>query len=293
MMLESILNYKKQRLENFYPKTDLDVHRETFFSRKIKSIIDYLSEHKIKKVVVGFSGGADSTLVLLLLVLARRQYKFEIHAVTIVSPNPKETSLEYSYAQSILRSPLFINVIKQKINHSQGENILDSFKEAGITLTDDVIHQSYYQSMYGILFTYAQSVGGITVGTTNSDELSYVGWFGKNSDMVVDLQIISDFHKFEVLYILNEFNFKNLSEPTGDIPGGKIDTEYFDCSYDELSYYSYCKCKNINPGFVLKSVDDLHNKNYHKYQGQTFNPIFLTDPTRYFIYNEEKNINVI
>ena len=63
MMLKSILNYKEQRLENFYPKTDLDVHRETFFSRKIKSIIDYLSEHKIKKVVVGFSGGADSTLV--------------------------------------------------------------------------------------------------------------------------------------------------------------------------------------------------------------------------------------
>src|SRR5690606_7195772 len=48
--------------------------------------------------------------------------------------------------------------------------------------------QVAYASMYQHMFAYAQHFHGITVGTTNQTEVGFIGWFGKNSDMMVDIQ---------------------------------------------------------------------------------------------------------
>ena len=62
----------------------------------------------------------------------------------------------------------------------------------------EVLDTQYaYALMYTLLFRKAQEVNGITFGTTNKDEFA-IGWFGKTSDMVVDIQPIHDFHKHEI-----------------------------------------------------------------------------------------------
>lgn len=291
-MNNDIEEYKKKRLAPFEESFDLSLGHhlklDSLLNKKINMICNYLRVHNIKDVVVGFSGGADSTVTLLLLVLAKRYYSFNIHAVTIHSSNSLESSLDLKRPFEAIFNSIFNKVIKIGLEYVHQNSIENTFYKAGITLTPETIHQSYYQSMYNILFTYAQNVKAIIVGTTNLDELAYIGWFGKQSDMVVDLQIISDMHKFEINYLLKAFNLNDVAneEPTGDIPGGKVDTEYFECDYDTLAYYSYCKCNNLEPLINAFGVEKLHRKNAHKYQGQTFNPVFLIDKSRFFIYKD-------
>lgn len=273
--------YKKDRLKDLLV-TDFYSPNKSTLELKVDSVVNYLSEHNIKDVTVGFSGGADSTLVLLLLVLASHQIPLTVHAVTIVPEDKSLTSFEPETAYKVLRNKIFKDVVKLTLTHSVS-NIFETSLQ-GYPTNTHIKHQAYYQTMYSLLFTHAQIIGGITIGTTNLDEMSYVGWFGKNSDMVVDLQIISDMHKFEVYAILNRFKIKIPKEPTGDIPGGTTDEQYFDTDYDTLSYYTYCRCRGIDPEIFLPKVEELHSQNYHKYLGQTFNPVFLVNNKRFFIY---------
>lgn len=272
--------YKKARLKDLL-STDFYTNKKSILELKVESVVEYLTEHAIKDVTVGFSGGADSTLVLLLLVLASHEIDLKIHAVTIIPEDKSLTSFEPETALEILKHRMFKYVNTLTLTHSVSNIFEDSFK--GYHVNEHTKHQAYYQTMYSLLFTHSQIVGGLTIGTTNLDELSYVGWFGKNSDMVVDLQIISDMHKFEVAAILNLFKIKIPKAPTGDIPGGITDEEYFGIDYDSLSYHSYCKCNNLDSNLDLPLIEKLHSQNYHKYLGQTFNPIFLVDTKRFFI----------
>lgn len=281
-MLSPVDEYKNNRLIGLLESIG---NSKSLLESKVITIVDYLKTHNIKNVTVGFSGGADSTVVLLLLALAKKQYDFNIHAVTIMTFDRRESSFHYGALSKMFDFTIFKDIKHEILYYSHSRTLEETFDRFNIT--NLTIHQSYYQSMYNILFTYAQHTKSITVGTTNLDELSYVGWFGKNSDMMVDLQIISDLHKFEIYSILNYFHIEMAREPTGDIPDGLTDEEYFDTDYNTLSYYSYCKCHNIDPGFVLENVDNLHKENYHKYLGQSFNPIFLINFNRSFIYNKD------
>lgn len=285
-MNKFVAGYKDYRLRGLIQPYD-PYTTFSILDKKVKSVIRYIKDHNIKNVVVGFSGGADSTLVLLILCLAKKEYDFNIHAISVMSLNPKESSFGYAQLGSINNiNTILDNVIHEVIHYTHSNSLIKAFQ--GWNLSDKTIHQSYYQSMYNILFTYAQHVGGITVGTTNMDELSYVGWFGKNSDMMVDLQIISDFHKFEVFEILRYYQISIDNPPSGDIPNGFTDEEYFGTDYDTLSYYTYCKCVGIPSDLTLPLVEQLHKDNYHKYLGQSFNPIFIIDKDRFHIYKNPK-----
>ena len=280
-MYKKIQEYKEYRMWGLIELYDED-SKTTLLKAKVKQIVDYIKIHNIKDVTVGFSGGADSTLVLLLLCLAKKEYDFNIHAITISSQDSRESSFNFGSIAHIRKLEIFKDVIHEIIHHTQSDSLIKSFK--GWKLSDKTLHQSFYQSMYNILFTHAQHTGGITIGTTNLDEFSYLGWFGKNSDMMVDLQIITDLHKFEVMAILEYYGISINQEPTGDIPGGVTDEEYFQADYDSISYYTFCKCHGNDPGYILPEVDNLHRDNYHKYLGQTFNPVFLIDFDRAFVY---------
>jgi NAD+ synthase (glutamine-hydrolysing) len=144
---------------------------------------------------------------------------------------------------------------------------------------------------YLAFFAIAQSIGGVTIGTTNLDEMGYVGWFGKNSDMVVDVQPISDLYKFEVVTWARLLGVPERIAnrvPTGDLIDGTSDEENFGCTYDELSYLTHLMTstemggcglteKSLSPFMQekFKKVIELHHTNLHKYKGQTFNPIFI------------------
>lgn len=283
-----IKEYKEFRLNGLLEK---------HLNDKVFAVSKYLGTCGIKKVTVGFSGGADSTLVLLILVLVKIKYmpRLEINAVTIYSDDSRETSFNIDDVNSAYDNQSnwwWIGYVKKHLIKVPSNNRIDDlFPSEKYDVSHETIHQSYYQYMYNILYTHAQISGGITVGTTNLDEIAYVGWFGKNSDMVVDLQIISDLHKFEVNAILADYKCEIAAEPCGDMPDGHKDTDYFDMSYDELAHYSWCRCMGEDE-FIDRNmvVDALHMKNRHKYFGQSFNPVFIRNPSRFFMYDFRQDI---
>ena len=109
-----------------------------------------------------------------------------------------------------------------------------------------LLAQASYAFRYHKMFISAQEIGNcIVCGTTNLDEFSFSGWFGKHSDMVVDIQPIIDMHKSEVYLASKELNIPDSivkREPQGDLIDGSSDVENFGCSYDELSFISYIMC---------------------------------------------------
>lgn len=129
----------------------------------------------------------------------------------------------------------------------------------------------------------------VVVGTTNRDEGGYIGFFGKASDGMVDIQLISDVHKREV-YALAELlevpASVRAAVPAGDVFDGRTDEEMIGTSYAfvelvglYLSLASDAERARIRAGWSAAAreqfdaaaaiLDALHRKNRHKYLGSS------------------------
>lgn len=252
-------------------------------TESISNLADYLETHNIKDVVIGVSGGVDSACVLAMLVHIKKHIQpLKIHAYCIefsdVYPN-----FDSRYVLDLAK------VFKDDINYHyiDGNDLL---KQQAATMDLDytianlpLLGQISYAMRYTMLFGFAQQHNAITIGTTNYDEFGYAGWFGKNSDMMVDVQPITQLHKYEVQYVAEYLGVPDsitTRVPTGDLVDNSTDEDNFGCSYRDLGAFTYMmnKSPSLLSSYLVERFSKLialHNKNYHKYLGQTFNPVFL------------------
>jgi NAD+ synthase (glutamine-hydrolysing) len=85
-------------------------------------------------------------------------------------------------------------------------------------------------------------IPSLVVGTTNLDEGGWLGYFGKASDGMVDLQIISDLHKSEVRLAAASLGVPaSVMEavPSGDMHDGRCDEDVFGAPYDFVELFSW------------------------------------------------------
>lgn len=266
------------------------------WTQKYNGLRDYLTQNRIKQVVLGVSGGVDSALVLALLMDVAAVQPLTIHACCFTFEQ-YEGIFDYSYINVLKRmtETSNVNVVWYEKDLSSVDRAL--YRALDIIHTEDQQANVNYALRYQALFAVAQSVGGVTIGTTNFDEFAYAGWFGKNSDMVVDLQCITDLHKFEVNTLARALGVPSSiihRSPVGDLITNKTDEQCFGVTYDELSWFTGymvsqhttmddrftrvdTQMEMLNPFIKDKfsNVIALHKKNRHKYAGQTFNPIFI------------------
>lgn len=245
--------------------------------QRINDIVSYLSKWNIKNVVIGISGGIDSAFTLMLLLKAKEQYDFNIHTIF--------------FKHGLHSNEASEQVVTDFVScHSVNHNVIDIAGIISATNSIDgnnckVVDTQYaYALMYTLLFRKAQQVGGITFGTTNRDEFD-IGWFGKTSDMVVDVQPIHDFRKWEIYdSYLTEDIPKSITEksPNGDLLNGKTDEEIFGCSYEEVGTLMELKelFHHVDRSILfkhyplLKAVIDSNRHKLVKPKNE-FNPIFL------------------
>lgn len=281
---DALIDFRKIR--NF----DVDLYVQT----KAKLLNDYLRKSKLSSCVVAVSGGIDSSIVLGMVSVASKMENSPIkRIVPLMLPvfNSKATTNQDSATNRAVELVECLglkgHIIDLSKIHPQLKDEVDS--KIGIKGDDWAAGQLVaYLRTPAIYYTTSlmsqDGTPGVVIGTTNRDEGSYLGYVGKASDGMVDVQLISDLHKSEVYKIAHHLKLpQSILDviPTGDMYDGRVDTEVFGASYDFVELYLNYLClsdeskqrmlsklsdegkKQFN--FYAEHLENLHRYNKHKY----------------------------
>lgn len=265
-----------------------------YLETKAMLINEYFKAYGLRSAVVALSGGIDSTLVAGLMAKAASapgSVIEELIGVCLPVYDPRAAT-------------------GQDDATSRGKAVAErfGFTEVSIDLTEvhkvlcDKVEWPMWQK--GDAWARGQAVAyvrtpalyyvtsllteagkpGVLCGTTNLDEGGYLGYFGKASDGMVDLQLISDIHKSEVYRCATSLGAPSESlevTPAGDMFDGRSDVEVFGTSYDfvelflemrGLKIYERAEIQEAWAAETLAQYDDfsarlerLHAFNGHKY----------------------------
>lgn len=259
---------------------------------KIEKINEFFKQENLDSVVIGLSGGIDSAVALALYIEASKQPNSPIKKILGLSL--PITKSQYDTSTGVTNQ---LNAVKN------ARLLYDMYKNNEV-LDFQIInlfnaHQSYIIEAPFISNNWArgqlasivrtpclyyhaailQSMGyrSIVSGTTNRDEGAYLGFYGKASDAMVDLQPIADFHKSEVYQIAEYLGLPEEiinATPQGDVHDGKTDFEMIGASYDQIELFILSKehawfnddLYELSKQDWWQNIEKLHNTNEHKYK---------------------------
>ena len=219
-------------------------------------ITDYAEQNNKTSLVVGVSGGIDSSVVSTLC--ARTGLKTIPIVMTI--KNKDMLALEHAW----WLEEKFSNVSKRVINL---EKIFHEFENASKYLGADSEHafaNSRSRLRMMMLYQVATSNNGLVVGTGNKVEDFGVGFYTKYGDGGVDISRIADCMKTDVwkiaahLHILQDIQDASPSDGLWD--DGRTDEDQIGMSYFDLE-----KCmKQDEMGTIVTVKKDLQKLEIYK-----------------------------
>ena len=265
-------------------------------ARKVELINTYCRVNKLSGIVIGVSGGIDSAVVLGLVKVASQMSNSPISRIVAVSLPFFVDQGAADQDRALLRAKRVAEAFQVEFIASDlsapfeaaRRSVGDAVGIAGSPWADGQLVAYLRTPALYYLSALLTSTGTPTLvcGTTNRDEGSYLGFFGKASDGMVDLQVISDLHKSEVYKLgrlLKVPETTMSADPTGDVFDGKTHLEMIGAPYDFVELYTTMLClseeerhealKVLSPegreqyeewGY---RVDEMHRYNHHKYAG--------------------------
>jgi len=201
---------------------------------KIEHIIDWITDYAEQNnktsLVVGVSGGIDSSVVSTLSA------KTGLRTIPIVMTIKNKDMLALEHAWWLEEN--FSNVSKRIINL---EKIFHEFENASKYLGADSEHafaNSRSRLRMMMLYQVATSNNGLVIGTGNKVEDFGVGFYTKYGDGGVDISPIADCMKSDVFKMAN---YLNILQDIQDAPptdglwdDGRTDEDQIGMSYDDL-----------------------------------------------------------
>lgn len=276
--LDGVVQLCKE-LRGFQPMTTL--------TAKIRSINKFFSDENLDTAVIGLSGGIDSTLVYYMLLRAASFTDSPIKKVCglflPIDANgvTGQDAAERCYDLIVERTQCMPCAHLDKIDLTKAaQAYYDAIEPGDDWVCGQIASIVRTPALYGVAAAFQkQGYKSLVVGTTNRDEGSYIGFFGKGSDGAVDLNIISDLHKSEVYDLASLLNVPVDiigREPKGDVWDAKTDEEMMGCPYFFLEAYQILLEMGLT--HLVSSIEDcpdavrwaenierMHEKNKHKY----------------------------
>jgi NAD+ synthase len=219
-------------------------------------ITDYAEQNNKTSLVVGVSGGIDSSVVSTLCA------KTGLKTIPIVMTIKNKDMLALEHAWWLEEK--FSNVSKRVINL---EKIFHEFENASKYLGADSEHafaNSRSRLRMMMLYQVATSNNGLVVGTGNKVEDFGVGFYTKYGDGGVDISPIADCMKTDVwkiaahLHILQDIQDASPSDGLWD--DGRTDEDQIGMSYFDLE-----KCmKQDEMGTIVTVKKDLQKLEIYK-----------------------------
>lgn len=251
---------------------------DTYVKTKIHRLAQYCETYNIDSLTILVSGGVDSAVVAAICSRFAQDYGKKINLVTIpetgnrgVTRQDDTVRLAHILADSLGKELVILplgNIV------SEGARLCGLESDWGIGQT-----VSYFRT--ALAYSYITSLWAnrertLLAGTTNLDEGAYIGYVGKASDGMVDLQLISDLHKSEVYQVAEYLDVPEditRSIPQGDMYHGAVDEQIFGCTYDAIELF-YAVRAGVVPApntelwdKIVKNIEALHTYNKHKYLG--------------------------
>lgn len=263
---------------------------------KANRLNQYLLEHRLSGCVVAVSGGVDSAVVLALVQLASTLPGSPLRRVTPVllpvftpgaaTNQDTATARGQELCRGLGLTPVAIDL---SAAHQTTQALVEratGHKAQGWASGQLVAYQRTPALYFVTSLLAEQCVPSVLVGTTNEDEGAYLGYFGKASDGMVDLQLISDCSKHQVHELAKALNVPASivqAVPTGDMYDGRTDEEVFGAPYDFVELFLFFKktpsllhALSDAPPEALhqfealsRELEALHGYNKHKYYGRS------------------------
>ena len=235
-------------------------------SEELKKIVNWLNEYKEKTncrgVVLGISGGKDSTVVAMLSKLV-----FGDNVFGVIMPNGVQKDIDDAIK---VCETLHIDYGIVNINDAYKE-LLDSIEYCSglksIEITDKAKTNIPPRLRMTTLYAIAQTSGYRVIGTGNASE-RYIGWFTKYGDGGCDLNPIAHLTCTEVIelgkQLCKEFDLpvELIIKTPADGLTGKSDEDNFGFTYKQLD--DYISEKADIPFSVYEKISKLHEYSEHK-----------------------------
>jgi NAD+ synthase (glutamine-hydrolysing) len=273
-----------------------------YITTKTQLIADYLRAHQLSGVIVSVSGGVDSALCAALVAVASTVEHSPIRRITyvtapvcthgVVTGQDTATSLgqlSMQTAGELAGDNVHVDcltvdlassydTLEAAVRGALGEP-QDPWARGQLAATIRTPALYYLTSMLT-----AAGNPAVVAGTTNRDEGAWLGYVGKASDGMVDVQVISDLHKSEVYTCARALGVPGDvldAVPTGDMYDGARDTDVFGAPYDFVELYLGWLCWTRHERDTATAdwdgenrwwfdtwagaLDELHAANAHKY----------------------------
>ena len=210
-------------------------------------IRSYVHEAGREKVVVGISGGIDSTVVACLAVEALGKG----NVIGVLLPFGGNGNPEALLLCNNLDIPYAIQDIYHEVDLFRtgfdDEGLGDPFEGEGPVKLKDALYDN--KLMLGNiqarlrmikLYTYAEMYNALVIGTTNKSEMM-IGYFTKYGDGGVDFEPVADYWKSEIYDIAAQYSVIPpqiiQSAPSADLWQGQTDEDEIGLTYDQLYFY--------------------------------------------------------
>lgn len=266
---------------------------------KVALIVRHFELSSLRAAVVGVSGGVDSAVVLGLLARAAAVEGSPLRRVVAVlapyasiSQGVSNQAVATTRGREVARA-FGVECVEVDLSEAHAvtrravERALDV--RGGAWADGQLVSNLRTPALYHVTTLLAQAGSpGVVVGTTNRDEGSYIGYFGKASDGLCDMQLISDLHKSEVYALARWLGVPEgviAAAPTGDIWDGRTDCELIGVPYVGIELYTRLLCLTVDERAAVTAewgadaravftgwsgrIEQLHRENGHKYVGSS------------------------